>query len=321
MDGLGFLIWRLDKIMGLYSPVQLADLLNKANVSWVSWKVSNGLNRYNQIGGNDKLLLSYIDALSAAGIESGGWSYVYPRPISPGGQAGVISERVQKLNLSHLLLDVEAEWKAGSIAGKDIDMLINQIDVNLHFLLGFCSYRYPVYHPGIKYTRFLGNPKMKMNCPQVYWEDLHDPEVQLQRSFDQYKLITDKPFIPIGSSYGTGDWMPTTDDFECFVRKCIEAKWWTYGFYSLDWLLSHGRFDWLAAISGKTVTPPAPGPIPLPAHVITKSACNVRNAPDLTPASDIGDLSANKALEVDSEIGDWYKVKVYVSKLVVTGTP
>ena len=78
---------------------------------WVSYKVSDGGVIYNSGTGYQ------VDALRAAGISVGGWSYVYPNPT--GGmkyQAARISERIKTLKLEHLMLDVEKEWKHPGIS-------------------------------------------------------------------------------------------------------------------------------------------------------------------------------------------------------------
>ena len=78
--GLGFFIYRLTDIVKNVTPDMLVKLLIDIGASWVSFKISDGEKAYNQIGGNDKVLLSYIEKLEAAKILVGGWAYCYPSP-------------------------------------------------------------------------------------------------------------------------------------------------------------------------------------------------------------------------------------------------
>ena len=184
MQGNGLFAWTLSKIAETHNPVQLASLLSMAKVRWVSWKVSDGIYRWNQIGGNDKLLIEYMQALEAVGIRSGGWSYCYPE--KPGTQAGIMAERVAKFSqhvaFDHLMIDIEKEWKKTNL-GQAIDTLL-YMDISKNFPVGFCSYRYPSLHSEINYSRFLKHETIKFNAPQVYWIDSHNPGVQLARSFN-----------------------------------------------------------------------------------------------------------------------------------------
>jgi hypothetical protein len=114
--GLGFFIYKLTEIIKHVTPDMLVDLLKQVGAKWISIKISDGESKYNQIGGNDKVLLSYIDKLEAAKIMVGGWSYCYPSPThKPNLEAAVIGERIQKLRLQFVDLDIEAEWKKANL--------------------------------------------------------------------------------------------------------------------------------------------------------------------------------------------------------------
>jgi len=311
MQGTGLFIWQLDTIQDHCTPEQLADKLKTTPVKWVSWKLAEGIYRYNQVGGNDQMLIAYMQALEAVGIVSGGWSYNYPE--KPGTQAGIIAERVAKFsnNLDHFdhwMLNIEGEWKKPNL-GNAIDSLL-YIDIARNFPVGFCSYRYPELHAPLNFPRFLKNPTIKFNAPQVYWIGAHDPAEQLDRSYAQYAKITDKPFIPIGACFGYGAWKPTAQDFYEFTSHCEERGWNTWGWWSLDWMLNHGLWPF---------TPPIPPPTPMPHYVKVKiDNANIRNAPIINAVSDIGDLGVGSVLEVTAEQGDWYQVKTFVAKSVVT---
>ena len=75
-------------------------------------------------------------------------------------------------------------------------------------------------------------------------------------------------------------------------------------------MLNHGLWPF---------TPPIPPPTPMPHYVKVKiDNANIRNAPIINAVSDIGDLGVGSVLEVTAEQGDWYQVKTFVAKSVVT---
>lgn len=315
MEGNGIFIWQLETINDYHTPESLGAFLELNKIRWVSFKLANGIYRYNQVGGNDKLLIDYMVACEAHGVKVGGWSYNYPEKA--GAQAGVIGERVEKFSnavkFDHWMVDIESEWKKPNLGGS-IDLLLAISSINKKFPVGFCSYRYPELHAPLNFSRFLKNDTIKFNAPQVYWIGAHDVTAQLDRSFDQYAKLTNKPFVPIGAAFGYGDWKPTTDDLKEFVSHCISRKWYTYGWWSLDWVLSHNRLDWMEAISGVIITPPPPT---IPASVTAKgSSINVRNKPNLDKVSDIGDIIGGSVLPVIGEDGEFWKVGLYVAKSV-----
>lgn len=324
MNGLGFFIWQLDTIQDWYTPTQLAQLLGKAGVRWVSWKLAEGIYRYNQIGGNDKLLIEYMQELEAVGVYSGGWSYNYPE--KPGAQAGVIAERIAKFtnNLAHFdhwMVDIEGEWKKPNL-GPAIDSLL-YMDINKSFPVGFCSYRYPKLHPPLNFSRFLKHETIKFNAPQVYWLGAHDPDKQLDESYTQYAALTSKPFIPIGAAWGqnVGNppvyWEPSANDLKAFVAHCKERKWYTYGFWSLDWIVKKQRLDMLEAISGTIISPPDIPPA-AKTHVRTKQTCNPRTAPNLANVYDAGTISPNRVFEkAGAPANGFQKVYMYLSESVI----
>lgn len=320
MNGLGFFAWQLTTIRDVYTPEQLAQLLSKSGVKWISWKLANGIYPYNQIDGSDDLLIEYMQALEDIGITNGGWSYNYPE--KPGTQAALISERIatfssKLVSFEHWMLDIETEWKKTGL-NANIDALLN-ISKPLGFPVGFCSYRYPKLHPPLNFSRFLNNPTITFNAPQVYWMGMHDPARQLDESYNQYAALTDKPFIPIGAAWGqmVGDayWEPTRHDLTEFVVQCLQRGWNTYGFWSLDWIVKKQRFDMLEAISGISVTPPPPY---FSTHVVTIQTCNPRTRPALTNDSDAGAIIKGAVFEKAGEKSSGFQpVKMWLHESMV----
>jgi hypothetical protein len=322
MQGLGFFIWQLETINDFYTPEALAQLLKQVGVRWVSWKLAEGIYPWNQVKGNDKQLIEYMQALEAVGIASGGWIYAYPE--KPGSQAGLIAERIAKFSnnlarFDHWMVDVEGEWKKQNLGGS-IDNLL-YLDVNKNFQVGFCSYRFPALHQPLNFGRFLKNETIKFNAPQVYWLGDHNVVEQLDFSFDQYAKITDKPFVPIGSAWGqvVGDvyWEPTAEDLQNFVKHCIEREWYTYGFWSLDWIVKKQRMDILEAISGAKIKPPVVPPGASTRVVVTVNGANPRTRPVVASDTDGGSLTRGKIFEKVGKNGEWYKIAAYVHESVV----
>lgn len=275
ITGTGFYIWKLAACL----PVsKMIDALYRANASWVSIKIADGIYKHNQIredgkwSGNDAFLLQVIDELREAGIEVGGWHFIYPLPtMNPGAQAGVAGERYQKLKLDHLLIDAEqvssegAYWKTSPDRVRSANTYMNQLrgaGVTLKQPCGLSSYRFPTLHGGFPFTQFVNHESSNLIAPQMYWVGSHNPAEQLERCLAEYDAIDNdiRPVIPIGAAYGAGSWEPTVADFTEFMDAVEYYNLPGCGFWSLDWILSHDRTDWLDAIGGGVVVPEPPAP-------------------------------------------------------------
>lgn len=264
MNGLGFLIWQLARMP---EPQELANLLKAGRVKWVSIKTLNGTEPYNSKGGNQKLLKSYWQAIQTAGVKVGFWHYVY------GDQSGLEGDRAagfieefsnDGLEVDHLLINAEGPYKrtgANKAAKAYCDKLPKKTPAYL------CSYKFPSKHrpflttPGFPFEAFMRHERITGTAPQVYWIGANNPIQQTQQSFTEYRAIAEKPFIPIGSSFGdwadrnkTIWWEPTLHDLDAFIAGAGP----TYGFYSLDWILQKNKMDWFQVITKTTPAPPQP---------------------------------------------------------------
>lgn len=302
MNGLGFLIWKLSAM----PPVdKLIPALQSVGCEWISIKVADGVYKYNVQGGSDAALKTFIQALQDAGIEVGGWHYVYPD--KPGPQGDLAEERREKLGLSHYLLDIEGEWK-GTYAPAARTLMDK-----LHggpFTVGLCSYRYPSVHP-IPWSAFLNHEKMDICAPQVYWLETHNPAEQLLRSEEEYRAKTDKPFIPIGPTFGVAGWEPSVDDLVKFVDTCEAREYPAYGFYSLDWIISHQKASWLGAIKDAAGdTPPAP-PEPEAYRVVNCTWLNGRSEPKVVDDNRVVSVKAGQLVKSNhAQSGEWISVNL-----------
>lgn len=259
MRGLGFMIWQLANM----PPVDnLVKLLVNGKVSWVSIKVLDGGNLYNAKGNNQKLLKAYWNAISAAGIEVGGWQFVYGD--QPGLEGDAAEAFYEEFHPAHWLVDAEGSYKGFGKAKKAKVYMDKQH--NGQVFIALCSYRFPSLHSGIggfPFSAFLNHDKMDGVAPQVYWIGDHNPAEQTQRSYIEYSKLTNKPFIPIGSSFTDKGWTPTLADFAEFRDWC-ERIYPAYGYYNLDEIIQGQHWDWFATITD--TEPPAPPPPEISDH-------------------------------------------------------
>lgn len=259
MEGLGFFIWNLRDMPA--DPGTLLSVLQPMGVKWLSLKVAEGQKPYNQItkygdsSTNDAYLKMYIGELQEAGIKVRGWHWPYV--ATPGACGDRAEERREKLGLDGYDLDIEGEWADKKTYGraKAAEILLSKLHGG-NFEISLCSYRYPTNFPDVPWGKFVGSEKVDIMMPQVYWLQAHNPAEQIERSMLEYRALTDKPFVPLGATFGVGKvggsgfWETTSDDIKEFVATCKRLKFPAYGFYSLDWLYKNNRHDWITAITG-----------------------------------------------------------------------
>ena len=99
--------------------------------------------------------------------------------------------------------------------------------------MALSSYRFPSFHRQLPWSTFL--EKVDYNMPQVYWEQAHNSEPQLQRTVREFEALQPfRPIIPTGPAYKTGGWRPTpADTIEFFnTAKSLGLK--AANFFSWD---------------------------------------------------------------------------------------
>ena len=311
MNGLGFLIWKLSN---LPATDQVIRVLMATGVRWVSIKVADGIYKFNSLGGNDKPLLAFIEALRSAGIQVGGWHYVYALS-SPGAQGDRIMERREKLDLREILVNIE-DPRFRDLSTVDANNWAKVYMGKQHAgtTYGHCSHRFPVYHPYIPHNRMLRDPNMDAITPMVYWEGAHNPVEQLRRSLTEYRAMSDKPFIPIGPTYAHAGWEPSVDDLLAFEDECFAQGFPGRAYYSLDWVLQHGRQDWLNAIAqGEETPPPLPPPVePEEYTIVNCDWLNGRSMPEVVNEPGYGNKivslrAGQRVTNLKKASGDWLK--------------
>jgi hypothetical protein len=99
------------------------------------------------------------------------------------------------------------------------------------------------------------------------------------------------------------------------------------GILSCDLSVSTIEKDiFMGLIPGIPVTPapaptPNPAPQPLPKWARVKGPANIRNAPMISPLSDVGDVTKGATLEVLEDAGEFWRVSAYVAKSVTEVIP
>lgn len=298
LNGPGFMIWRLDQLPSLE---ELAKFIEYYELKWITIKTLDDDLPYNQIGGNDKILLQYFTRLAEI-CKVGMWQYVSGvRPGPSGAAVGTWFQKFEKVGASFVFADVEAGIWNDLGAGKAMDVYLDGMDLPTRIPVYLNSYRVVKNFPKFPFARALGNPRIKgMSAPQVYWEFAHNSADQLQACFDAYRQLPFSEFIPIGSTYwrgtpgASGSWGPTVADLDKFMAKVHELKLPAWGFYSLDKVWQHfnalsytSGAAWMKAITGKdppssVPPPPTAGHVYPPlvqAVVIASDGLKVRSGP------------------------------------------
>lgn len=285
--GLGFFIWRLKSLNPLDETIQK---LRNMGVNWVSIKMLDGVYKYNRVNstgaytGSDDYLMEVIRKFKLAGIQVGGWAFLYSSNMAKQAQMAVAD--IEKFGLSHWLVDAEHNAKIGALwkdlaAKKNATDYMNALSVTNGFPVGLCSYRFPRYHPEFPWNEFVKHPRNTFNAPQVYWMYATNPGQQLRGSFDEYNKIRPQPFVPIGAAYSEYGWSPNAAQIKEFVTTAKTMGLPGWGFWEISWALQHE--DWLQAMTEPTVPIPEIEPTPTPEPIPTPEP-----APEPTPEPTTG---------------------------------
>lgn len=240
--GKHMMVW---KIKDLYNgdAEHAAEQAFNAGISVVNVKFLDGTQPYNQRpiydktgkfkGYEDDVLLPWCNAFKMRNIKVYGWHYVYHG--YPRIEAERAIERCQYLGLDAYVIDAEAEAKVVPDSAVDafVEPLTDGIVVNgKEIPIYLSSYRYPKWHPQIRYTKYFSVCDGVM--PQVYWEQSTKSGEQLIRSFNEYHsefawdtwFSSNDWFVPIASTYSRGSWVPTVAQVAnfCEVARMLNLK-------------------------------------------------------------------------------------------------
>ncbi|MBI3764523.1 MAG: nuclear transport factor 2 family protein [Chloroflexi bacterium] len=260
LSGKGFFTWKLTNCEG-GDPQRIARRAADAGLSHVLIKIADATSAF----GDPGLNRAVTDALHARGIQVWGWQYIYGS--DPANEARVAVNQVRALGLDGFSIDAESEYKR---AGKEAAArtFMSELRAGLPDTpVALSSFRYPTYHPTLPWSAFL--EKCDYNMPQVYWEQAHNPEIQLPRSVTELLTLNPpRPVFPTGSAYGAGGWEATPDDLRRFLQSAKDLDLAGANFYSWDWAGAPNKtamwnvvanFDWPPS------PPPAPSPQPIDA--------------------------------------------------------
>lgn len=231
LAGKGMMIWQLPRCED-GSPEKIALAAKQAGLTHVIIKIANGMLAYNvDRNNNQDLLPPVIRALKAKGIDVWGWHYIYGHNVI--GEARIAIQRVKQLRLDGYVIDAEIEYKQRGMDKKAEEFMKMIRPALSNIPIALSSYRYPKYHPELPWKQFLSY--CDYNMPQVYWEQAHTAASQLERSYEQFKVVgPNRKFVPTGAFYKTNGWLPTPQDIQDFLRKSADLGLKAANFYTWD---------------------------------------------------------------------------------------
>lgn len=312
MLDVGFFIWKMTSMP--INPIDLVLVCKKYNIKRLAIKILHAKSKYNVPNG-DKPLLDYIEVLRDNDINVEGWGYHYPN--EPGPQGDAIEERRQKLKLDTYHVNCEKEWKEPYGMPAAAKLLISKPKVN-NFEMLLCSYRYPSKHVPFPFDAFMLHETTDGASPQIYWALAHNPVKQLEQCLLEYKKWS-KPIYPLISTFGASFkvddknvyWEPTVNEIT-LIREAILAKNINRFYcYSLDWVLSHKKYEFIEAATGFNSEIPVPDQPPLPEkEFYTITNCSWANGRSESTASEDNRVlvirAGQKGTNLKEVNGEWY---------------
>jgi len=245
--GKGYYLWKIPYVEK-GNPVAITERALEAGLSHMLIKVADGDNwPYNveRESGVD-LIPPLRDLLWEAGLQVWGWHYV--RGDNPIGEARLAIERMKALNLDGYVVDAEEEYKqpGKSLAAKRFMRELRAEFPDLPMALS--TYRYPHLHRTFPFETFLESCDYAM--PQVYFEQAHNPESQLERCVDQYLAFRPaRPILPTGPTYSHAGWTPTGEDVTRFLARAKEMGLGAANFWAIDFSLRDSMKDLWHAVA------------------------------------------------------------------------
>ncbi len=97
-----------------------------------------------------------------------------------------------------------------------------------------------------------------MVMPQVYWVQSSNPAEQLEKSYTQYREITDLPYLPTGAAYCSDGWCPTDEQIVEFAAKAEELQLPGINFWEWAAATNDGFWNAVAGIDYDIPEVPAP---------------------------------------------------------------
>ncbi len=302
LKGKGFYLWKIPSCEG-GDPQAIAQTAHQAGLTHVLIKIANGIYDYNYDPTTKKDLIEPVaNALHAKNIAVWGWHYVFGD--LPKDEAKAAIRQVNRLPLDGYVIDAEGEYK-GKYTPCRIFMqeLRNTLP---DFPIALSSYRYPSYHMELPWTDFLNH--CDINIPQVYWEQLHNPGDQLDRSISEFQtLITPvRPIIPTGAAYCAGGWCATQADVIEFLNRCVSRGLNAANFWSWDYCRTKLPQIWEAIANFEWPTAPNPEKSLIDKYIEFLNARNADHILDLY-TDDAVHINASRTIQGKLFIKNYYQ--------------
>jgi hypothetical protein len=86
--------------------------------------------------------------------------------------------------------------------------------------------------------------------PQVYFEQAHNPELQLERTIEHYMNLTPaRPIIPTGPTYSHAGWRPRAEEVTRFLQRAQELGLTAVNFWAMDFAIRTSMHDLWDAVA------------------------------------------------------------------------
>jgi len=306
LRGKGLFIWQLWKCDG-GDPEVIAAKAKAAGLSHVLIKIADGDYWSYNLDPNTKvdLIPPVLQALKEEGIETWGWQYVRGR--NPIGEANLAIHRTKALGLDGFVIDAEGEYQSNS-KKTAATRYMNELRAALPELpIALSTYRFPKLHRTLPFSEFLAGCDFSM--PQVYYEQRHNPETQLEICVEQYLALNPaRPVIPTAPIYGRGDWRPSAEETTRFFAKAKEmglsaANAWSWDVgtrpaYNDLWR-AVSDFDWPAEA-------PAPPVADMPERLIGRINQRDRDLVAELYAENAAHVTGKQTIFSRQAIAEWY---------------
>ena len=192
--------------------------------------------------------LRLIKLLKAAGIEIYGCAAVYGNDSVAEGR--IAAELCEQYNLQGFIFDAEGAWDNKDTPNSNAVKLLRKFREGTQVLSGWCYWSFWASKTGTSYaTRDGGKVSRKdviwaataknygecdFVAPMMYWDpgtDAASAVEYLEKSWKQYRQITDKPIVPIGRAYNGNGGTATAEACTAFDKRARELgatgqAWW-----------------------------------------------------------------------------------------------
>lgn len=300
--GKGIFIWQIPLCEG-GNAAKIASRAAQAGLSHVLLKIADGPYAYNIDSKGHDLLPAVVSELRARGISPWGWHYIYG--INPTGEAKIAISRTLQLGLDGYVIDAEMEFEKKGMATQ-AGTYVKQLRAGLPKLpIALSSFRYPNVHQLFPWSTFLA--KCDFNMPQVYWEQAHNPQYQLQQSVKELTALKPSlPVVPTGPAYANAGWKPTAAELTLFLQEAAALKLTAANFFSWEYATQSAHIAlWNAVANFKW------GQAPAPADMVDRlvAAWNSNDIPTILALyqSNAAQVTAARTIVGSTAITAWYQ--------------